>query len=149
MPKNKKGGSYVTRASKDQSFLLHCIDIDLAKEQQLAGCPYCGGPLHHSSYQRKPRGGPDSIPDEYLVRLSLCCGREDCWRRTLPPSSLFMGRRVCWRCVISALKHVLPVSSLSRVSGKAKNILSQKSISALPLKAYHKKQENFWADRLS
>jgi hypothetical protein len=100
MPKNKKGGSYVTRASKDQSFLLHCIDIDLAKEQQLAGCPYCGGPLHHSSYQRKPRGGPDSIPDEYLVRLSLCCGREDCRRRTLPPSSLFMGRRMCWRCVI-------------------------------------------------
>lgn len=81
-------------------YLLHCIDVDLAKEQQLAGCPYCGGPLHHSSYQRKPRGGPDSIPDEYLVRLSLCCGREDCRRRTLPPSSLFMGRRVYWGCVI-------------------------------------------------
>ena len=38
-------------------FLLHCIDVDLAREQQLARCPYCGGPLHHSSYQRKPRGG--------------------------------------------------------------------------------------------
>jgi len=80
--------------------LLHCIDVDLARECQLARCPYCGGPLHHSSYLRKPRGGPDSIPDEYLVRLSLCCGREECRRRTLPPSSLFMGRRVYWGCVI-------------------------------------------------
>lgn len=80
--------------------LLHLIDIDLARECQLAGCPYCAGPLHQASYQRKPRGGPDGIPDECLMRLGLCCGRQECRRRTLPSSSLFMGRRVYWGCVI-------------------------------------------------
>ncbi len=80
--------------------LLHRIDIDLARQQQQAGCPFCGGPLHYSPYQRKPRGGPDDLPDQYLTRLSLCCGREECRRRTLPPSALFMGRRVYWGSVI-------------------------------------------------
>ena len=81
-------------------YLLHRIDIDLAKQLQQGRCPYCNGPLHHSNYERKPRGGPENIPDEYLVRQSLCCGRPDCRRRTLPPSCLFMGRRVYWGCVI-------------------------------------------------
>ena len=80
--------------------LLHRIDIDLAKQLQQGRCPYCNGPLHHSNYERKPRGGPKNIPDEYLVRQSLCCGRPDCRCRTLPPSCLFMGRRVYWGCVI-------------------------------------------------
>ncbi len=80
--------------------LLHRIDTDLAKQQQQAGCPFCGGPLHYSPYQRKPRGGPADLPDQYLTRLSLCCGREECRRRTLPSSALFMGRRVYWGGVI-------------------------------------------------
>ena len=80
--------------------LLHRIDLDLASQQQQAGCPFCGGPLHYSPYIRKPRGGPYDLPDQYLTRLSLCCGREECRRRTLPPSSLFMGRRVYWGSVI-------------------------------------------------
>lgn len=80
--------------------LLHRIDMDLAKQQKLAGCPYCGGPLHHSNYERKPRGGPDTLPDEINLRLSLCCGTEKCRRRTLPPSTLFMDRRVYFRGMI-------------------------------------------------
>ena len=80
--------------------LLHRIDIDLATQQQQSGCPFCGGPLHYSTYQRQPRGGPSDLPDKYLTRFSLCCGREDCRRRTLPPSVLFMGRRVYWGSVI-------------------------------------------------
>jgi len=32
--------------------------------------------------------------------MSLCCGREGCRRRTLPPSTLFLGRRVYWAGVI-------------------------------------------------
>jgi hypothetical protein len=79
--------------------LLHRIDINLAEQQQNAGCPFCGGPLHHSSYQRKPRGGPELSEDLYK-RLSLCCGNEKCRRRTLPPSTLFMDRRVYFRAVI-------------------------------------------------
>jgi len=79
-------------------YLLHCIDIDFAQKTQQKGCPYCNGPLHYAKYTRKPRGGPEDIPDEYLTRFSLCCG--NCRRRTLPPSCLFMGRRVYWGIVI-------------------------------------------------
>ncbi len=80
--------------------LLHRIDMELARQHQQSGCPYCGGPLHQANYPRKPRGGPDDIPEDYLLRLSLCCGREGCRRRSLPPSTRFMGRRVYWGCVI-------------------------------------------------
>jgi hypothetical protein len=72
--------------------LLHRIDINLAEQQKNAGCPFCGGPLHHSSYQRKPRGGPE-LPEDLYKRLSLCCGNEKCRRRTLPPSTLFIGNQ--------------------------------------------------------
>lgn len=80
--------------------VLHQIDTDLSKKHQQQRCPYCNGPLHQSNYERKPRGGPNLIPDQYMIRHSLCCGREDCRRRTLPPSCRFMGRRVYWSCVI-------------------------------------------------
>jgi hypothetical protein len=80
--------------------LLHRIDMDLASRHRQKGCPYCGGPLHQANYPRKPRGGPDELAEDCLIRLSLCCGREECRRRSLPPSTLFMGRRVYWGCVI-------------------------------------------------
>jgi hypothetical protein len=80
--------------------LLHRIDLDLAEQVQINGCPFCSSALHRANYERKPRGGPADIPEEYLIRLSLCCGDPDCRRRTQPPSSLFMGRRVYWGCVI-------------------------------------------------
>lgn len=80
-------------------FLL-CIDIDLAKQVQEKGCPYCKKALHTAYYQRKPRGGPPDIPPECLIRRSLCCSDEACRRRTLPPSSLFLGRRVYWGSVV-------------------------------------------------
>jgi len=80
--------------------VLHAIDVDLAKLTRRARCPSCGGPLHWATYERKPRGGPEKLPDEYLVRLGLCCGRPDCRRRVLPASTLFMGRRVYWGGVV-------------------------------------------------
>ena len=80
--------------------VLHLIDIDLAEKQRQAGCPYCKSPLHYASYTRKPRGGPKDIPEEYMKRFSLCCSREDCRRRVLPPSCLFMERKVYWQAVI-------------------------------------------------
>lgn len=80
--------------------LLHRIDLDLAEQVRINGCPFCGSTLYHGNYERKPRGGPSDIPEEYLIRQSLCCGYPGCRRRTQPPSSLFMGRRVYWGCVI-------------------------------------------------
>ena len=97
--------------------ILHRIDTDLCSQLRQKRCPYCGGPLHQSNYERKPRGGPETIPDEYLIRQSLCCGRPECRRRSLPASCLFMGRRVYWGCVIlvvMALKQNRPHATSAR-----------------------------------
>lgn len=80
--------------------LLYRIDIDLAEQCRECGCPHCGSRLHRGDYERKPRGGPASIPEPYLLRHSFCCGGLDCRKRTLPPSCRFWGRRVYWGCVI-------------------------------------------------
>jgi hypothetical protein len=80
--------------------LLYKIDCDLAQQTIEQRCPYCNGPLCKGFYCRKPRGFSRIIPDEYCVRMSLCCSREGCRRRVLPPSCLFWDRRVYWRVVI-------------------------------------------------
>lgn len=88
-------------AHHDKLFdVLYAIDVDLAELTRGARCPRCGGPLHWATYERKPRGGPEKLPDEYLVRLGLCCGRPGCRCRVLPASTLFMGRRVYWGGVV-------------------------------------------------
>jgi len=79
---------------------LHRIDQELADQTRAGRCPFCSGPLHYATYERKPRGGPEGIAEEVCVRLSLCCGREGCRRRTLPPSCLFLGRKVYWGAVV-------------------------------------------------
>jgi hypothetical protein len=97
--------------------LLRAIDVDLARDKREQRCPHCGGPLCQSNYVRKPRGGPPTIPEEYLIRESLCCSREGCRKRTLPPSCLFMGRRVYWGCVIlvvMALRQKRPQGASAR-----------------------------------
>lgn len=100
--------------------LLHRIDIDLAGQQQKAGCPFCGGALHYSNYQRKPRGGP-KLSENLYIRLSLCCSKEKCRRRTLPKSTLFMDRRVYFRAVIL----IVTTLSQSKAQEYSKNMLSQ------------------------
>jgi hypothetical protein len=100
--------------------LLHRIDIDLTDQQQKAGCPFCGGSLHYSNYQRQPRGGPD-LPEELSTRFSFCCSRENCRRRTLPKSTLFMDRRVYFRVVIL----IVTTLNQSKPQEYSKNILSK------------------------
>jgi len=102
LPSLQKAGVMLSKLLDDVSLfrVLHQIDQDLARECRQAGCPFCHSPLHNAPYTRKPRGGPASIPDECCVRLSLCCSRENCRRRVLPPSCLFLGRKVYWRAVI-------------------------------------------------
>jgi len=100
--------------------LLHRIDIDLAEQQQRAGCPFCGGALHYATYQRKPRGGP-ALPDDLYKRLSFCCGNERCRRRTLPASTLFMDRRVYFRAVIL----IVTTLSQNKPQKYSKNMLSR------------------------
>jgi hypothetical protein len=91
--------------------LLHRIDMDLAGQKRQDGCAYCGGPLHQANYQRQAWGAPEGIPGECLIRQSLCCGREGCRRRTLPPSCIYLGRWFYWAgimVVVMALRQRRP-----------------------------------------
>jgi len=110
--------------------LLYKIDTDLSNECRERGCLFCGGPMHQATYKRKPRGGPEDLPAECLIRQSLCCGRENCRRRCLPPSCLFMGRRVYWAgviLVVMALRQNRPKSAgtieLMRMFGMSRKTL--------------------------
>ena len=85
--------------------LLEKVDTDLTEQARSKGCLLCGGKLHRSDYDRKPRGGP-----QWDLRFSLCCAKEGCRRRNTPPSVRFMGRRVYAGLVVvlvSAMLHGL------------------------------------------
>lgn len=75
--------------------VLTGLDAEIAEKVAASGCPHCGGPLYRANYERKPRGGQIAATGEaFSIRHSLCCGREGCRRRALPPSLRFLGRRV-------------------------------------------------------
>jgi hypothetical protein len=75
--------------------LLEQFDEASTRQVAAKGCPVCRGPLHRGDYDRKPRGGViASAGEEFLRRFSLCCGREGCRKRAMPPSLRFLGRRV-------------------------------------------------------
>lgn len=82
------------------------------------GCPACGGPLHRSDYERKPRGALVAPAGERFVRrFSLCCGSEGCRKRATPPSLRFLGRRVYLGVVVilaSLVAQALGVASAIR-----------------------------------
>jgi hypothetical protein len=81
--------------------MLARLDGEIARQVAVAGCPRCGGPLHQANYERKPRGGRLATAGEtFTLRHSLCCGREGCRRRALPPSLRFLGRRVYVEVVV-------------------------------------------------
>jgi len=86
---------------RDASFwlFLFSIDQDLAQTTRNEACP-CGGRLHSAHYRRKPRGGPDQLPEAYCQRLSFCCDREGCRKRVMPPSVRFLGRKVYLGAVV-------------------------------------------------
>ena len=89
------------------------VDADLTEAARLKGCLLCGGKLHRSDYDRKPRGGP-----HWDVRFSLCCAQEGCRRRHTPPSVRFMGRRVYAGLVVvlvSAMSHGLKPERVQRL----------------------------------
>jgi hypothetical protein len=86
---------------RDASFwlFLFSIDQDLAETTRKEACP-CGGRLHCANYPRKPRGGPDKLPEPYRQRLSFCCDRDGCRKRVTPPSVRFLGRKVYLGAVV-------------------------------------------------
>lgn len=81
------------------------IDQKLAAEARARGCPHCGGGrLDQASYPRKSRGIPVEHEALFARRLSLCCARPGCRKRTTPPSVRFLGRRLyAAPCVVLAV----------------------------------------------
>lgn len=76
------------------SFLCR-VDEEIADLVRAERCQYCGGPLHAAHYERKARGVAAALERPAIrCRLSWCCGREGCRRRTTPPSVRFLERKV-------------------------------------------------------
>lgn len=74
---------------------LRHLDEAAAVQVKAACCPRCGGRMDRADYPRKPRGGGiAAVLEQWVWRISLCCGRPGCRRRVTPPSVRFLGRRV-------------------------------------------------------
>jgi len=94
---------------------LMAWDEELARQVAAARCSHCGGPLHQANYWRKPRGGPIAETGEaFRLRHSLCCGREGCRKRSLPPSLRFLGRRVYLEAVVLLATLVVQLAATLR-----------------------------------
>lgn len=105
-------------------YLLFQIDQDLAEKARAARCPYCGGPLHYANYPRKPRGVSQDLSDECLIRFSLCCGRENCRHRVIPPSCRFNGARVYWHGVMLVVMTLRQGRSAGKTAKKFQKLFS-------------------------
>lgn len=80
----------------DVTFLgaLFALDRQIAERVRGKNCGRCSGRLHWANYPRSPRGVlPSSLVDDFSRRLSLCCGKPECRKRSTPPSVSFLGRR--------------------------------------------------------
>ena len=98
--------------------LLTQIDESLAEEVRARGCDFCGGVLHSARYPRKPRGVRSALDESYDSRLSFCCARDGCRRRSTPPSVRFLGRKVYLGVIVvllTALHHGLTEARCRRL----------------------------------
>src|SRR5271157_3163910 len=86
---------------------LLVFDRDLAASARAARCWRCGGALHSASYDRKPRGGPAGLGEEYAERFSFCCAVDGCRKRTTPPSLRFLGRHVYLATVVTLISALM------------------------------------------
>ena len=95
---------------------LLAFDRDLAASARAARCRLCGGALHSGSYDRKPRGGPAGLGQEYAERFSFCCAVDGCRKRTTPPSLRFLGRHVYLATVVTLVSALLLGTTPSRLA---------------------------------
>jgi hypothetical protein len=113
----------VPQITLDREFFafLEQEDGRIAEQVAAAGCPECGGPLHRSDYERKPRGALLAPEGESSIeRFSLCCGREGCRKRAMPPSLRFLGRRVYLEAVVVVASVVAQAAATVKTAEAAK-----------------------------
>jgi hypothetical protein len=105
---------------------LTAIDAEITAGIAAEGCRFCGGQLHRGDYARKPRGGMIAGAGEaFGRRFSLCCGREGCRRRALPPSVRFLGRRVYVGVVVIVATMVALAAATARAARRATGIATR------------------------
>lgn len=106
----------------DASFwlFLFAVDEHLAASCCAERCT-CGGPLHRADYLRKSRGGPRNLPDACRLRLSFCCARDGCRKRSTPPSVRFLGRKVYLGAVVVLVAAMRQGSTPRRVRELSKH----------------------------
>ena len=81
-----------------------------------ARCWLCGGALHSASYDRKPRGCPAALGQEYAERFSFCCAVDGCRKRTTPESLRFLGRKVYLATVVTLISAMLLGTTPARLA---------------------------------
>ncbi len=81
-----------------------------------ARCWLCGGALHSASYDRKPRGCPAGLGQEYAERFSFCCAVDGCRKRTTPESLRFLGRKVYLATVVTLISAMLLGTTPARLA---------------------------------
>jgi hypothetical protein len=101
------------RTARFWSFLF-AVDKDLAQKTRANACS-CGGHLHCANYPRKPRGTPVQLPKEKCLRLSFCCDRDGCRKRTTPPSVRFLGPKVYLGAIVILISAMRQVPTPRRV----------------------------------
>ncbi len=106
--------------------VLEELDEWVARRVAAEGCPKCKGPLHRGDYERKPRGAVIAPAGEaFVVRFSLCCGREGCRKRATPPSLRFLGRRVYLGVVVIVASLVAQALGAAEASRRAMGVPSR------------------------
>jgi hypothetical protein len=102
---------------------LEKTDAEIVQQVQKEGCPVCGGRLHRSDFERKPRGALMAAAGEaFATRFSLCCGQEGCRKRATPPSVRFLGRRVYLGAVVIVASVVAQVLTAAEAIGRASKV---------------------------
>jgi len=112
-----------TRLSAEVFAQLFKKDEEIARAVAAQNCMHCGGPLHVANYHRKPRGAVLAAAGEaFTLRHSLCCGRQGCRKRTLPPSLRFLGRRVYLEAVVLFATVLAQAAQLLRAAREATGV---------------------------
>jgi hypothetical protein len=105
---------------------LLAIDEAIVERAAREPCRECGGPLHRGDHVRKPRGGLLAIAGEaFSRRFNLCCGRDGCRLRAMPPSVRFLGRRVYLGAVVILAAAVAFAAATSAVATRTTGVPSR------------------------
>lgn len=109
---------------------LRITDEAITAAVRARGCGICGGRLDRADYPRKPRGGVIAPAGEgETKRLSLCCAREGCRKRSTPPSVRFLGRKV----YLSVVVVLASIHAVREVSARAASLRAATGVPARTL----------------